>query len=227
MAWVDGKWIEEDDSVANNLTGLLADDSKYIQQARAGGVRTAAKRGLLNSSIAAGSGESAAISAALPIASQDASTIAQKNAAAAGFNYQTQLSDQTFNQQKQLNDQQIAGQKDIAQINNDAEAARQKEQQGFQLTQQERDNIAQAERLKEQIAAADRQAALQSETTLKATEISSKDQLTGAYLQAVSNLSANSKLKAADRNAYIAEFQRVTGSSAALKDSLSKVTPVW
>jgi len=93
MAWVDGKWIDEDSSVASNLTGLLGGNSDYIKQARAQGERAAAKRGLMNSSIAAGSGQSAAISAALPIASQDASTNAAKNTQQAEFQSQTKLND--------------------------------------------------------------------------------------------------------------------------------------
>jgi hypothetical protein len=67
-------------TVAGQLEGLLADDSVYIQRAEAGAAATAASRGLLNSSIAAGAGQAAAIDAALPIAQQDAQTyFAQAN----------------------------------------------------------------------------------------------------------------------------------------------------
>lgn len=76
-----GEWVPEDDSVANKLTALTSSNSPYIAQAKAAGLQTANKRGLLNSSMAAGASEGAAISAALPIASQDASQTSQKNLA--------------------------------------------------------------------------------------------------------------------------------------------------
>lgn len=58
------------------MRGLLAENSPYLQVARTGALQTAASRGLLNSSIAAGAGEEAAIKQALPIAQQDAQTYA-------------------------------------------------------------------------------------------------------------------------------------------------------
>lgn len=216
MAWVDGRWIDEQDSVAANITGLLGSNSDYIKQARAQGERAAGKRGLLNSSIAAGSGQSAAIASALPIAAQDASTAAGKNQQQAEFQSQTKL-----------NDQSIAGQKSLAELNNQAEMSRQKEQQGFQLTQQERDNIAQMERLNTSVASSDRQALLSAETNLKGVQIQSADSLSGSYLSALGQMMANEKVPAAARTQIIAEYQRVTQQSAALRNSLSQVSVSW
>lgn len=216
MPWVDGKFIEEQDSVAGNMTGLLGANSDYIKQARAQGEKAAGKRGLLNSSIAAGSGQSAAIAAALPIASQDASIAAGKNAAQADFVSQTKL-----------NDQSITGQKDLASLNNAAELARQKESQGFQLTMQEKDSISQMDRLKEQISSSDRQALLQSDTTLRATQISSADNLSANYLSALGQMMSNDKVPAATRNQMIAEYQRVTQQSAQLRSSIGRVSISW
>ena len=62
----------EEETVEGRMEGLLADDSKYIQAARGRSQQQAHSRGLLNTSIAAGAGERAAIEAAFPIASQDA-----------------------------------------------------------------------------------------------------------------------------------------------------------
>ena len=63
-----------DDSamVSSSLNKLLASDNPYLQQARTRASEYANSRGLLNSSIGAGAGESAAIQAALPIAQADA-----------------------------------------------------------------------------------------------------------------------------------------------------------
>lgn len=64
------------DLVENRLTNLTARGGQYIDNARSRGLQGAAKRGMLNSSIAQGSAERAAIESALPIASQDAQTMA-------------------------------------------------------------------------------------------------------------------------------------------------------
>lgn len=70
-----------DDSVANGVTKLMAQDSPLMQQARTKGLQSANARGLLNSSMAVNAAEDAAYTAALPIASQDASQAMQTNLA--------------------------------------------------------------------------------------------------------------------------------------------------
>jgi hypothetical protein len=65
------------DLVENRVTNLLASDNPYVANARSRGLASAAKRGNLNSSIAAGSAERAAIESALPIATTDANTMSQ------------------------------------------------------------------------------------------------------------------------------------------------------
>ncbi len=85
---------KETDTVAGQLNSLTAQSSPYIQQAREGAKRQANSRGLINSSIAAGSGEAAAINAAMPIAQQDASTYSQQR-------LQNQQAENTFLQNRQ------------------------------------------------------------------------------------------------------------------------------
>lgn len=64
--------VGDNELVSSQLNKLLATDSPYLQQARNKAMQTANGRGLVNSSLAAGWGESAAIDAAMPIASADA-----------------------------------------------------------------------------------------------------------------------------------------------------------
>ncbi len=64
--------LQPGDTVEERLANLLASDSRYIEQARQRAREQSNARGLLNSSMAAGAAESAAIEAALPIAQQDA-----------------------------------------------------------------------------------------------------------------------------------------------------------
>ena len=69
------------DTVSGQLSKILSTDSPLVTRARAGAMQAANSRGLLNSSMAAGAGEAAAIDAALPIASADASTHSQQRLA--------------------------------------------------------------------------------------------------------------------------------------------------
>ncbi len=62
------------DTVAGQMETLLSKDSPYMTRARTSAMQYANSRGLVNSSMAAGAGEAAAIDRALPIASQDANT---------------------------------------------------------------------------------------------------------------------------------------------------------
>ena len=59
-------------TVEDKMTGLLSKSSPYTKLAQTGAKKQAASRGMLNSSIAAGAGEEAAIRSALPIATADA-----------------------------------------------------------------------------------------------------------------------------------------------------------
>lgn len=79
MPWKDGQWVAEDDSVATQVSKLQSQDSALMRQSSAAGLRTANRRGLINSSMGVGAGVSAALGAVTPIASQDAAQINQKN----------------------------------------------------------------------------------------------------------------------------------------------------
>ena len=80
----------------NRLNGLLASDNPYIQAARARGEAQAARRGLLNSSIAGQAGEAAAINAATPIAAADAEKFYQAKMAGYQGNIQNWLAGQQY-----------------------------------------------------------------------------------------------------------------------------------
>ncbi len=99
------QWTPDSNSlVENRLTGLLNQDNPYMQAARDSGLATAQSRGLLNSSIAAGSSQQAAIKAALPIASQDATTYANAGMTNRdAVNQANQFNAGTFNQRSLTN----------------------------------------------------------------------------------------------------------------------------
>lgn len=243
MPWTaDGKWIPEDDSVATRLTGLLASDSSYIATARAAGQRTGHKRGLLNSSIAGGAAESAAIAAAAPIASQDASQTFRRNQAVleGGISYDNS---------SRLQEEQIAGQRDLNAQQNQFTAGRdefnanaQRERDTF-LTNAERErdlliqNGANAQQMRDfeqrtaeqvrQLSSQERQAAHSADTSILQTQINANSQLSGQYLQAFANLANDSNVPAATRNAYIAEFQRVMENGQRLINVMRNTPLTW
>jgi hypothetical protein len=74
--------VDPSQTVQGQLGSILSSGSPLMQQAETQGLLTANKRGLLNSSIAAGEAQNAMISAATPIANADAAT----NAKAALYN---------------------------------------------------------------------------------------------------------------------------------------------
>jgi len=81
------EYIKPSATVAGQLSSLLSSDSKYIQQARLGAQEQAQERGMLNTSMASGAGEAAAIQSALPIAQQDAQTFATSQQMKQGKEY--------------------------------------------------------------------------------------------------------------------------------------------
>lgn len=96
------------DTVQGQLEQILAKGSPLISMARANAAETANARGLLNSSMAAGAGEQAAMGEALPIAQADANTYANAAAQERGGQVESGLSAQGAQQSQdlaQLNDQ--------------------------------------------------------------------------------------------------------------------------
>lgn len=85
----------ENDDVVKALNDITSQNSDYMQLARTSGLQTANKRGLLNTSIAAGASQAAAIAAAAPLAAQNASQAAQRNETRLGayFTGQQQAAD--------------------------------------------------------------------------------------------------------------------------------------
>lgn len=69
----------QDESVSKRVTDLTASQSPMMRQARSQGAQASNRRGLLNSSMGVQAGQTAAYSAALPIASQEAQQAHQTN----------------------------------------------------------------------------------------------------------------------------------------------------
>gem|GEM_PF-3483364 len=97
--------VSDDSLVENRVTGLLGSNSDYMKRAQGKAATTANRRGLLNSSVAAGAGAAAAIDAALPIAQQDANTFAQSDLSKQGYYNQTGLAEKAASDSSKLSAQ--------------------------------------------------------------------------------------------------------------------------
>lgn len=75
---IDPNRAENDDVVAE-MNRITSQDSDYMKLAASQGMQAAAKRGLLNSSIAVGEAQKSALAAAQPLASQNAAQAAARN----------------------------------------------------------------------------------------------------------------------------------------------------
>lgn len=83
--------ITQNETVEGRLNGLLSEGNPYMQSAINRGMETVNARGLLNSSIAAGAAQRAAIDSAMPIAQQDAQTYATAGLSAQNANQDAAL----------------------------------------------------------------------------------------------------------------------------------------
>jgi hypothetical protein len=163
--------VGDNELVSSQLQKLLATDSPYLQQARNKAAQTANSRGLLNSAMAAGWGESAAIDAAAPIAQADAgaytsaardnqsaqNTVSLNNASAANqaemaraaAANQASMAAANMQMQDRLNDKQTSNQYQTQQEQNKFAAAQQDKQNAFTAAQQDKNQGFQLEQLKQ------------------------------------------------------------------------------
>lgn len=149
--------VSPQSTVSGQIRELLDSGGPYLQQARERARQQAGNMGLQNSSIAVQSGEQAAISAALPIASQDATT-----------NFNQGLANQNAANQFGLNAQSIEGQSRLqaetsvqrmaeAALQGDIQSKQMLEQAGYNFQLSAQDNI---NKLQQLAAQGDQQARL-------------------------------------------------------------------
>ena len=95
--------VGNNELVSNQLNRLTAQNGRYVGDARQRALGEAGRRGLTNSSLAAAGAEGAAIQAALPIASQDASAYRTAADMESGNAQQTSISNAQIAAQERSN----------------------------------------------------------------------------------------------------------------------------
>ena len=131
----------EDETVEGRLTGLLNKNSKYQQAAVAGSTAEMAKRGMMNSSMAAEAGQVAAIKSAMPIAQQDAGYMQNRGITGLQGEIQSKLSQQGAAQGSLQSTQEAGQQAGLTQVQGDISSILSKQAAGQQLTQQEQNTL--------------------------------------------------------------------------------------
>jgi hypothetical protein len=190
--------ITPNETVSAQLNALLAEDSSYLQSARNKGLEHANQRGLLNTGLAAGTSERAAIDAAAPIAAQDSSTYAASGLSAQtanqDLNNSSIISAQNAAQTQALQTQQAADtyklQTDLKQmdVNVDLTKLSQSDRQAFAaavspIMQQVQAEISNIQRMPDsELDAAGKLAAIQTQTEFLKTNISPIAQIYGYAL---------------------------------------------
>ena len=132
--------VSGNQTVANQLTNLLASDNPLLQQARARAMQQSNARGLSNSSIAQTAGDAAAYDAMMQVARQDASTnatAAQSNTAAKN---QFTTDANAFLRNGYMADYNLSANEWAAQQAYARQREAQREQNAFNLAAMEREN---------------------------------------------------------------------------------------
>lgn len=169
---------QQEDTVAQKVTDITSQDSALMKVAQTEGLKLANKRGLLNSSLAAGTSQDAMMRYAVPIASQDAAQAFNKNQAARQFEYNMA---QQGNQQDFLSGQAVLD-RDLAR----EEMALRERMQGADIASREKLTFAQIES-SEGIAAAQRaldlelqKNAISSQEAMQIKDIASREGMAAA-----------------------------------------------
>lgn len=129
--------VTSDELTSNQLNGLISQNSPYIQQARNQATAQANSRGAINSSIAAGNAQGAAIQAALPIAADNANTIANLQTTNLNDLSKTQTANIGANAQMSSAAMAAGAEMNVASQNNAGALLRQTDQNAFQGEQDE------------------------------------------------------------------------------------------
>jgi hypothetical protein len=143
----------EDDDVVKQMNAITSQDSDYMKLARTSGLQTANKRGLLNSSIAAGASQAEALKAAAPLAGQNAQQMAARNLTRVQGYFDQKKQEAQFGHEVGMQGRDIENKLKMQGIDIDANEATQLREFETRLKMQGIDIGAESERLGRQLAA--------------------------------------------------------------------------
>ena len=236
-------------TVQGQLKTITSQSSPLMEQAKAEGLKTANRRGLLNSSLAAGTSQAEVLKAATPIAQQDAQTEATR-----------QMTDNTFRQSAGLNTQQAQINSDLSAQNaaqasalsaqestqtralnkdvygynsnlsaqNAAQTAAQSAQEAKQAQTLQSQKSTQDLALQQaQNASAEKIASWNVSQNDKQAAITATQQIDATYANTVASITGNTSLPAATRDAYLKNAATVRDSAYKMIEQIYSVDLTW
>ena len=216
--------------LSGRLNKLLEEDSPYVRRARTRAAEHASSRGLLNSSIAAGAGEAAAIDAALPIAQGDANlALAERG-----------LESQEFMQGRSIESTEriAAAQRDLQDLINRRNIRSQElmQERGLshdaaqrQAQREMQTSIAAAERaLRSEIAAGQRASeAATRETSRSIAQQQAVSRAHSVYQAGVDRINANPDIPAQERADMLSDLERNRDTALSLAQQIGGQRIQW
>jgi len=242
-------WTEQNADVTPRLKGLLDSGSPLMQQAETAGLQQANKRGLLNSSMAVGAAQGEAYKVAVPIASQEASQIHQRNLSGQQYQQEGVLQDQRIDSSERIAElgeegaltrqtQQIQSNERISAAEIDSAMARLRQQGVDQRTLQLMQDASQKERLGQELTSLEKRAldtlnedvrqfnAGQGATARDATA-TAVNSVQDTYNRAVDSIIQNKDLNDANRTTALMNAAAVRDSSMKLIEQIYNVDLTW
>jgi hypothetical protein len=216
-----------DDSVTNRVNAITSQSSPLMQAARTEGLKVANRRGLLNSSIAAGATQRAMLDAALPIAQQESAQDFQRNQDARNFEYGMagQDSAQEFQSgqsaldralQTDMQIRDIASREGLAAAERALQEKMQKSEIAYQQAERKLDRQLQEKLASWNLSATDRNAAAQFLTNMETM-----------YQSSFEAIMANTALSAKDRSAQLASAKALRDKQLNFVQQMYNVKLTW
>lgn len=211
-----GVWKPQSSGIVNRVTGLLSQNNPLIQQARAQGLQSSNRRGLLNSSMGVQAGQTAAYGAALPIASQESDQIHQRNLQGAELLGAKDRLNAQLATQKSIAAGDASSRLQIAQMELSAREKQAGLDREHQLTMAEFDRLSRERIASMELSARDKQYAATAAAGFEST-----------YAQMVSNIMNNAEIPAAERQSYLDHAAKIRDSNYALVEQIYGIDLNW
>lgn len=231
-------YTPQSESVSDRVNSITSQDSPLMATARASGERAAAARGLQNSSIAGQAAQQAVITAATPMASQEAAQAATENQSNQGFQQNRTLQSDSIQSQQALQDKDLAAAADRLKTQTQSSEKISTGQNANQLAISSNQNAAQ-ERI------ANLQATTQttiknldsaSQERIAAMNVSSHDKqyaastaasLEASYMQTFYGIANNNDIPAEARNQYLQHIAKLRDDNFHLIEQMYGVDLTW
>lgn len=220
-------YTDREDRVDVIAEGIMAKDSPLMQRARATGTAFANRRGLMNSSIAAGAQQGAVLDQVVPMASQNAQQEFQKNRAGQDFGIAGGLAEKDFGYRSDLSKQEAAQQKDAVTTEYGLRESLQGKQQSYETGRDALNKQFEAEQNAFQLQAQERIAELGISGDSARSARTSIDNAFNDYQNSIQSIMGNPKISGEDRHALTIAAKSLLTKQTDYVSRLSSTDLAW